>query len=216
MLINLEDRLAEGQVDGKRHDSYTYDDKGQTLERSDQTCMNFLLQCGMSSGLLSPAISNQTVRQYLSVAEKKHLRVWPWHGSRSKKPWPILMPFKQQCSDTSLDITYAMMNPQKFQNGHKRYAKSKWKRFAYDDPTVMYHGNYLMVGTFFGFGCDSRGTTLLVTSQRLLHGTLCQLSYASVDITPASNVARRYFGHLQGADPKIKAFKARGRWIDKC
>ena len=141
LLIELEDAIAAGRVDKQARNSYTHNDG---LEKSDQTCLNFLLQCGKPDGYLSTAVSNKTVAKYLSSSEKKHLKAWPWHGRPRGKPWPLMSAFRQTCAGSGLAITYAMLNPQRFQNGHRKYAKSKWARFAYDDPEVMYHGNYLM------------------------------------------------------------------------
>jgi hypothetical protein len=114
------------------------------LERSDQTCLNFLLMCGPPTGVLPLSMSNDdTVQKYLVRVEKRHLKDWPWNG---KNRWPNALMYNQSCPlTTGLNVAYGVLTPDRFQTGHKKYGKTKWKRKSFEDPTSMYHGNYLFV-----------------------------------------------------------------------
>eukprot|EP00039_Didymoeca_costata_P005831 m.85060 g.85060 ORF g.85060 m.85060 type:complete len:391 (+) comp12993_c0_seq1:272-1444(+) len=131
----LESNLAEGKVASSRH-SYTW--KG-LLEKSDQTCLNFLLMCGLPNGILPSSVSNLTAQVFLLKAEKIH-RKWPWHSNK----WPNLLTFDRVCKSSNISVKYGVLSPRDFQTGHPKYNQTKWARAAFDNKNVMYHGNYLL------------------------------------------------------------------------
>jgi hypothetical protein len=138
LLLDLEDHLAKGIIKPNDPGSYTYADD---LEKSDQTCFNFLLVCGFSNGTIPATLTTERAKKYITMEERKHLR-WPWHKKLDK--WPNMMTFTTACSaTTSLKLNYGVLRPDRFQTGHKKYSKTKWKRMSYEERHVMYHGNYL-------------------------------------------------------------------------
>jgi len=146
LLLELEDNLANGKVSSATKQSYTYEN---ILEKSDQTCMNFLLMCGPASGILPyNTLKDGTVQKHLLRLEKRHLKDWPWGKPANK--WPNTLSYNQDCGDTTgLKIKYGVLRPDRFQTGHKKYNKTKWSRASFEDPGTMYHGNYL-------FGADQK------------------------------------------------------------